>query len=79
MPRQANDPREHVNLYIFTDSDLIYSHEDRWEGVQNIFTFLGKALKKITETHSYIQYMPYKLAQFSEQEPLTIHKTTEHL
>ena len=45
-------------------------------GAQNIFTFLGMALKKIIEKHFMHSICLNTLAQFSAQEPLIIHKNT---
>ena len=70
MPKQSYDPGKQAmtpgNRYTyanFVDSALIYSHQGR--GARN---------QKITEKHSYVQCMPYTLAQFSAQEPWAIVK-----
>ena len=44
--------------------------------VQNIVSSLCRAMQKISAKHSYKQYMPYTLAQFSAQELLASRKNT---
>ena len=70
MPRQtceqAMTPENRYTYRIFIESDLICSHQCRCGGgAQNIFPFLGMALQKLIEKHSYIQYMPCTLGHNS--------------
>ena len=59
----------------FIDRGLTYSHQGKVGKAQDISSFPDRALQKIIEKHSYIQYMPYTLALSSARELLTIFKT----
>ena len=54
-----NNPREQLSYTVFIDTDPIYSHQGKWGGGQNIFSFHGMALQQILEKNSYRQYMSY--------------------
>ena len=61
VPRQVYVPGNK----LFIDSDLMYSHQGKSGGAKN-FSVLARAMQRIIEKHSYIQYTPCTLAQFSE-------------
>ena len=66
MPKQSYNM---CTCAIFTDIDLIYSHQGKYGGG-------GAQSQKIIEKCSCIKHMPYTLVQFSAQEHLKILRNT---
>ena len=74
MPREACDPSKQAitpgnrcTYTIFIDSSFIYTRLGKWGGGTDITSYLGRALQKLIEKHSYIKYALYTLHSFQRK------------